>query len=69
MSNIDISVLVPVFRIEKYLPKCIDSLLEQSFLNFELILVNDGSPDSCPKICDDYSKTDSRIKVIHKKNG
>jgi len=51
------------------LPKCIDSLLEQSFSNFELILVNDGSPDSCPKICDDYSKTDSRIKVIHKKNG
>jgi glycosyltransferase involved in cell wall biosynthesis len=69
MSNIDISVLVPIFRIEKYLPKCIDSLLNQSFENFELILVNDGSPDSCPKICDDYSKIDSRIKVIHKENG
>ncbi len=69
MSNIDISVLVPVFRIEKYLPQCIDSLLDQSFLNFELILVDDGSPDSCPKICDDYSKIDSRIKVIHKENG
>jgi len=69
MSNIDISVLVPIFRIEKYLPKCIDSLLDQSFVNFELILVNDGSPDSCPEICDDYSKIDSRIKVIHKENG
>ncbi|MBN4057993.1 glycosyltransferase family 2 protein [Olleya sp. AH-315-K02] len=69
MNNIDISVLVPIFRIEKYLPKCIESLLNQSFSNFELILVNDGSPDSCPKICDDYSKIDSRIKVIHKENG
>nr|WP_321225711.1 glycosyltransferase family 2 protein [uncultured Psychroserpens sp.] len=69
MDKIKISVIVPIFRIEKYLPECIDSILEQSFLNFELILVDDGSPDSCPKICDDYAKTDDRIKVIHKKNG
>lgn len=69
MDKIKISVIVPIFRIEKYLPKCIDSLLAQSFLNFELILVDDGSPDGCPKICDDYAKIDDRIKVIHKKNG
>lgn len=69
MIAVEISVIVPIFRIEKYLPACIESLLDQSFLNFELILVDDGSPDNCPKICDDYSKKDSRIKVIHKKNG
>jgi len=69
MNSIKISVLVPIFGIEKYLPKCINSLLQQSFLDFELILVDDGSPDNCPKICDDFAKIDSRIKVIHKKNG
>ena len=69
MNTVDISVIVPIYGIEKYLSECIDSLLDQSFLNFELILVDDGSPDGCPKICDDYSKKDSRIKVIHKKNG
>ena len=69
MNTVDISVIVPIFRIEKYLPECIDSLLDQSFLNFELILVDDGSPDNCPKICDDYSKKDARIKVLHKENG
>ncbi len=69
MSTIEISVIVPVFRIEKYLPTCIESLLNQSFQDFELLLVNDGSPDNCAKICDDYTKTDSRVKVIHKKNG
>jgi glycosyltransferase involved in cell wall biosynthesis len=69
MSNIQVSVIVPIYRIEKYLPECIDSLLDQSFLNFELLLVNDGSPDNCPKICDDYSEKDSRVKVIHKENG
>ena len=69
MKTVKISVIVPIFRIEKYLPKCIDSLLNQTFSDFELILVDDGSPDNCPKICDDYAKTDSRIKVIHKKNG
>ena len=69
MVTVKISVIVPIFRIEKYLPTCIDSLLQQSFLDFELILVDDGSPDNCPKICDDYANLDSRIKVIHKKNG
>jgi glycosyltransferase involved in cell wall biosynthesis len=69
MGSVDISVIVPIYRIERYLPECIDSLLDQSFLNFELVLVDDGSPDSCPEICDDYAKKDARIKVIHKKNG
>ncbi|WP_088340953.1 glycosyltransferase family 2 protein [Robiginitalea sediminis] len=69
MNTAQISVIVPIFRIAKYLPKCVDSLLEQSFRDFELILVDDGSPDSCPKICDDYALRDSRVKVIHKPNG
>lgn len=69
MNTIRISVIVPIYRIEKYLPACIDSLLQQSFSDFEMILVNDGSPDNCPKICDDYAKLDARIKVVHKKNG
>ena len=69
MNTVPISVIVPIYKIEAYLPKCIDSLLNQSFSDFELILVNDGSPDGCPKICDDYAKKDSRVKVIHKENG
>ncbi|MFS4469291.1 glycosyltransferase family 2 protein [Maribacter sp. 2210JD10-5] len=69
MSTTKISVIVPIYRIEQYLPKCIDSLLQQSFVDFELILVDDGSPDNCPQICDDYAKNDKRIIVIHKKNG
>ncbi|MDH3698775.1 MAG: glycosyltransferase [Flavobacteriaceae bacterium] len=69
MNTSQISVIVPIFRIEKYLPKCVDSILNQSFLDFELILVNDGSPDSCPEICDAYAKKDSRVRVVHKENG
>jgi len=69
MNTVKISVLVPIYGIEKYLPECIDSILQQSFMDFELILVDDGSPDNCPKICDDYAKVDSRIRVIHKENG
>ncbi|MBR3932793.1 MAG: glycosyltransferase family 2 protein [Clostridia bacterium] len=63
------SVIVPVYKVEKYLPACIKSVLGQTFSDFELILVDDGSPDSCGKICDDYAASDSRIKVIHKENG
>ncbi len=63
------SVIVPIYNIEKYLKKCVDSVLAQSFADFELILVDDGSPDGCPAICDDYAKTDVRIRVIHKPNG
>ncbi|MCA0133102.1 glycosyltransferase family 2 protein [Winogradskyella alexanderae] len=69
MNPTKISVIVPIYGIEKYLPKCIESIIEQSFQEFELILVDDGSPDNCPKICDDYAKKDSRIKVLHKENG
>lgn len=69
MTSPLVSVIVPIYGIENYLPQCIESLLDQSFLDFELILVDDGSPDNCPKICDDYAKKDSRIEVIHKENG
>lgn len=65
----EISIIVPVYKVEKYLTKCVDSILRQTFHDFELILVDDGSPDNCGKICDDYAKKDSRIIVIHKENG
>lgn len=64
-----LSVIVPIYKVEKYLKRCINSILSQDFSDFELILVNDGSPDKCGIICDEYSLNDSRIKVIHKKNG
>lgn len=63
-----ISVIVPVFKVEAYLSRCIDSILKQTFKDFQLILVDDGSPDKCPKICDEYAELDSRIVVLHKKN-
>ena len=64
-----ISVIVPVYQVEQYLHRCIDSVLQQSFRDFELILVDDGSPDRCGEICDQYAVKDSRIHVIHQKNG
>ena len=64
-----ISIIVPVYNVEKYLNRCVDSILNQTFTDFELILVDDGSPDNCGKICDEYAKTDQRVKVIHKSNG
>lgn len=64
-----ISIIVPVYKVEAYVEKCINSILNQTFNEFELILVDDGSPDSCPQICDEYAKKDHRIKVIHKQNG
>lgn len=64
-----ISVIVPVYKVEKYLKKCVDSILNQTFADFELWLVDDGSPDNCPQMCDEYAEQDSRIKVIHKENG
>lgn len=64
-----ISVIVPVYKVEAYLSRCIDSILAQTFTNFELILINDGSPDNCGKICDEFSQKDKRIHVIHKENG
>ena len=64
-----ISVVVPVYNVEKYLRKCVDSILGQTYADFELLLVDDGSPDGCPRICDDYAARDSRVRVIHKPNG
>ena len=64
-----ISVIVPVYKVEQYLEKCIISIINQSYKNLEIILVDDGSPDDCPMICDRWAKKDSRIRVIHKKNG
>ena len=64
-----ISVIVPIYNVENYLVRCIDSIINQTYSNLEIILVDDGSPDNCHIICDEYAKKDSRIKVIHKKNG
>lgn len=64
-----ISVIVPIYKVEKYLDKCINSIVDQTYNNLEIILVDDGSPDRCPAMCDDWAKKDSRIKVIHKENG
>lgn len=68
-TDIKISVIVPIYNVEAYLPKCIDSILNQSYKNLEIFLIDDGSPDRCGEICDEYAKKDRRIKVIHKKNG
>lgn len=64
-----ITVIVPIYNVEKYVRKCIDSIINQSYKNLEIILVDDGSPDKCGIICDKYAEKDSRIRVIHKKNG
>lgn len=64
-----ISVIVPVYNVEKYLDRCVKSILSQSFSDFELLLVDDGSPDRCGEMCDEYAKGDSRIKAFHKRNG
>ena len=64
-----ISIIVPVYKVEQYLDKCVQSIRNQTYTNLEIILVDDGSPDRCPEMCDDYAKQDSRIKVIHKNNG
>lgn len=69
MQDLLVSVVVPIYNVEKYINQCIDSILSQDYVNLEIILVDDGSPDNCPKICDEYAKQDSRIKVIHKENG
>jgi glycosyltransferase involved in cell wall biosynthesis len=64
-----LSIIVPIYNVEAYLRRCVDSILSQTFTDFELILVDDGSPDACGKICDEYALQDKRIRVIHKKNG
>lgn len=68
-ENAFVSVIVPVYNVEKYIKECIESILRQTYTNYELLLVNDGSLDSCGSICDAYKKMDPRIKVIHKENG
>lgn len=67
--NSKISIIVPVYKTENFIKDCIDSIINQTYKNLEIILIDDGSPDNCPKICDTYSEKDSRIRVIHKKNG
>ena len=63
------SVIVPVYKVEEYIHRCVDSILAQTYADFELLLVDDGSPDNCPQICDDYAQKDPRVRVIHKPNG
>lgn len=69
MVNPLISIIIPVYKTELYLPYCIESVIAQTYRELEIILVDDGSPDHCPEICDDYAKRDTRICVIHKENG
>ncbi|MDR1758982.1 MAG: glycosyltransferase [Fibrobacter sp.] len=69
MNQPKVSIIVPIYNVEKYLPRCMDSLLNQTLKDIEIIMVDDGSPDNCPAMCDEYAKQDNRIKVIHKKNG
>ena len=64
-----ISVIVPVYKVEEYLARCVDSILGQTYRNLEILLVDDGSPDRCGVMCDEYASRDSRIRVIHKENG
>lgn len=64
-----VSVIVPVYKVEKYIHRCVESLVNQTFKDIEIILVDDGSPDDCPAICEKLARNDSRIKVVHKKNG
>ncbi|HOV37303.1 MAG TPA: glycosyltransferase family 2 protein [Spirochaetales bacterium] len=64
----EVSIIVPVYNVEKYIHRCVDSILAQTFTDFECILIDDGSPDNCPAICDEYAQKDSRVKVIHQKN-
>ena len=64
-----VSIVVPIYNVEQYLEKCVESICRQTYENLEIILVNDGSPDQCGQMCEEYAKKDNRIKVIHKKNG
>ena len=69
MTSPLVSIIIPIYKVEPYLKCCLDSIINQSYTNLEIILVDDGSPDNCPQICDEYAKKDNRIVIIHKKNG
>lgn len=69
MSHPNISIIIPVYNVEKYLDRCVQSILNQTITDIEIILVDDESPDNCPELCDEYARKDSRVKVIHKRNG
>lgn len=64
-----VTIIVPVYKVEEYLSRCVDSILSQTYTNLEILLINDGSPDNCGEICEEYAKLDNRIRVVHKKNG
>lgn len=64
-----ISFVIPVYKVEQYIEQCVDSVLNQTYKDIEVVLVDDGSPDNCPKMCDEYALEDNRIKVVHKPNG
>ena len=66
-KTIKISVIIPVYKVEKYINQCIESVIDQTYDNLEIILIDDGSPDKCPQICDEYANKDKRIIVVHKK--
>lgn len=68
-NQIKFSIIVPIYNVERYLRRCVDSLIGQTYRNIEIILIDDGSPDQCPEICDEYAAKDSRVQVIHKANG
>lgn len=69
MSNPLVSVIIPIYKVEQYLHQCVDSILNQTYTNLEVWLIDDGSPDKCPAICDEYAEKDKRVRVIHKPNG
>ena len=68
-QDVQISIIVPIYKVEKYLVRCVESLMAQDFSSLEIILVEDGSPDRCGEICDNYAKKDTRITAYHKPNG
>lgn len=69
LNNPVISIIVPIYKTEKYLDRCLNSILNQTYKDFELLLIDDGSPDKAGELCDEYAKNDTRIKVFHKENG
>ena len=64
-----ISVIIPIYNVENYIEECLDSVINQTLKDIEIILINDGSPDNCPRICDEYAQKDDRIHVVHQQNG